>query len=141
MDIRMFEAKNETRRKTAALPKRTTNLDKSQPNMLGKSKRFNLERFTAVLDYLLSIYAEKATENNLYGHTTEFYATLNSLADDGLLKKTFNKKAGPDAGSTVTNDDITSVFFKCNFDVNFITGVAKKIDFSLEDFMDLFKES
>lgn len=60
-DIRMFEARNETKRRAATNKKKET--DKSQPNMLGKSKRFNLERFTAVLDYLMSIYAEKATEN------------------------------------------------------------------------------
>jgi len=105
--------------------------------MLGKSKRFNLERFTAVLDYLLSIYAGKASENQLYGHTVEFYATLNSLANDGLLKRSFNKKAiGPDAGSTGASEDITSVFFKCNFDINFITEVAKKINFMIDDFID-----
>jgi hypothetical protein len=110
--------------------------------MLGKSKRFNIERFTAVLDYLLSIYAEKVTENQLFGHTAEFYATLNSLANDGLLKRSFNKKAvGPDAGSTGAAEDITSVFYKCNFDINFVTEVAKKIDFALEDFMEIFKES
>jgi hypothetical protein len=52
----------------------------------------------------------------------EFYATINSLSDDGLLKKTFNKNTLVDGGTSQAgaSDDLTSVFFKCNFDYNFI---------------------
>jgi hypothetical protein len=52
----------------------------------------------------------------------EFYATINSLSEDGLLKKTFNKNTLVDGGTSQSgaSDDLTSVFFKCNFDYNFI---------------------
>jgi hypothetical protein len=133
-DIKIFEgktgAKNQPRK---MVPKE--NADKSQPFMLGKSKRFNLERFSAVLDFMLSLYAEKCVENKLYGHSLEYYAALNNLVNYGLLKKSYLKKAlGPDAGSQ-TSEDLTTVFFKCNFDFNFIQDVAKKINFLLEEFL------
>ena len=90
--------------------------------MLGKSKRFNLQRFFAILDFILSLYAENCQENALHGHSIEFYATINSLSEDGLLKKTFNKNTLVDGGTSQSgaSDDLTSVFFKCNFDYNFI---------------------
>ena len=87
------------------------------------------------MDFLLSLYAEKCSENKHQGHSLEYYATLNNLSNDGLLKKTFLKKAlGPDVGSQAS-EDLTTVFFKCNFDFNFIQDVAKKINFLLEDFL------
>ena len=55
--------------------------------MVGKSKRFSLERFSAILDYLVSTQAEECQENIIHGHTLEYYATINSLAGEGLLKK------------------------------------------------------
>ena len=55
--------------------------------MCGKSKRFSLERFSAILDYLVSTQAEESQENLTHGHTLEYYATINSLAGEGLLKK------------------------------------------------------
>lgn len=106
--------------------------------MLGKSKRFNLQRYFAILDFVLSLYAENCHENGLHGHSVEFYATINSLTEDGLLKKTFNKNLlGQDggAGQSGASDDLTSVFFKCNFDYNFIQEVAKKVNFILDDFL------
>ena len=121
-DLKIFENKGSKikmmqRRET--LPK-----DKQQPYLLGKSKRFNLERFTAVLDFLLSLYAEECNENKNHGQSLEFYSTLNSLADDGLLKKNVVKRSGGlESGTTASGsaeDDLTSVFFKCNFDFNFI---------------------
>ena len=55
--------------------------------MVGKSKRFSLERFSAILDYLVSTQAEESQENLIHGHTLEYYSTINSLAGEGLLKK------------------------------------------------------
>lgn len=133
-DIKLFENRSGAKLRQVQ-SKGPGKQDKSQPYMLGKSKRFNLDRFTAILDFLLSLYAEKCTENQLHGHSLEFYAALNSLTNDGLLKKSFLKRAmGPDAGSAAS-EDLTTVFFKCNFDFNFIQEVARKIDFILEDFL------
>lgn len=66
----------------------------------------------------------------------EYYATINSLSNDGLLKKSFIKRAiGPDAGQGASSEDLTSVFFKCNFDLNFIQEVSKKVGFLLDEFL------
>ena len=48
----------------------------------------------------------------------DYLATINSLAGEGLLKKSIIKK------SDSTLDDLSSIAFKCNFDENFITDVA-----------------
>ena len=138
-DLKIFENKGGKIR-MQSFKRETALKDKHQPYLLGKSKRFTLERFTAVLDFLLSLYAEHCYENKLHGHSLEYYAIINSLADEGLLKKSVIKRAtGPDAGtSNAANgagDDLTSVYFKCNFDFNFIQDVAKKISFLLEEFL------
>ena len=55
---------------------------------MGKSKRFTLERYSAVLDYLMSVQAEECYENKqITGHSLDYYSTLNSLAEEGLLKR------------------------------------------------------
>jgi hypothetical protein len=51
------------------------------------------------------------------------------LADEGLLKKTIIKK------SDSTLDDLSSIAFKCNFDQNFISDVALKINFPIKDYL------
>ena len=56
-------------------------------------------------------------------------ATLNSLADEGLLKKSITKK------SDSTLDDLSAVAFKCNFDQNFINEVAEKVNFPIEEYL------
>ena len=61
--------------------------------MVGKSKRFNLERYSAILDYLISTQAEESQENLIHGHSLEYYATINSLAGEGLLKKYVMKRS------------------------------------------------
>lgn len=61
-DLRIFE--NRVGAKLRAAPqKQAQPKDKSQPFMLGKSKRFNLHRFFAILDFVLSLYAEACQEN------------------------------------------------------------------------------
>lgn len=60
--------------------------------MAAKNKRFSLERFSAVLDYLISTQAETSQENKIYGHSLEYFATINSLAGEGLLKKYVMKR-------------------------------------------------
>lgn len=60
--------------------------------MAAKSKRFTLERYSAVLDYLISTQAETSQENLIHGHSLEYFATINSLAGEGLLKKYVMKR-------------------------------------------------
>jgi len=59
----------------------------------------------------------------------DYLATLNSLAEEGLLKKTIAKK------SDSTLDDLSAVAFKCNYDQNFIDEVALKVNFPIQDYL------
>ena len=108
-------------------------------NMVGKSKRFSLERYSAVLDYLVSTQAERSQENILHGHSLEYFATINSLAGEGLLKKYVMKRsAAGDSNSTGAagaGEDLTSIAYKCNFDLNFVQDVAEKIGFLLKEYL------
>ena len=107
--------------------------------MVGKSKRFSLERFSAVLDYLVSTQAEYAQENQVHGHSLEYFATINSLAGEGLLKKYVMKRsAGGDSsatGAAGAGEDLTSIAYKCNFDLNFVEDVSQKIGFLLKEYL------
>ena len=93
---------------------------------MGKSKRFTLERYSAVLDYLISIQAEECYENKkITGHSLDYYATINSLAEEGLLKKYIvkrNQATGESGGTGAAGagEDLTCVSYKCNFDLNWI---------------------
>jgi Origin recognition complex (ORC) subunit 5 C-terminus len=91
--------------------------------LLGKSKKFNIDRYFAILDFFVNIVAIDTFEQKSHGHSLDFLATINSLAEEGLLKKSITKK------SDSTLDDLSAIAFKCNFDSNFINEVAKKINF------------
>ena len=97
---------------------------KVQTYLLGKSKRFTLERYSAVLDYLMSIQAENCYENKeIDGHSLEYFSTINSLAEEGLLKKYVVKRnqGTGDSGATGAagaGEDLTCVSYKCNFNYN-----------------------
>ena len=107
--------------------------------MVGKSKRFSLERYSAVLDYLVSTQAEEAQENQIHGHSLEYFATINSLAGEGLLKKYVTKRTAVGdssaTGAAGAGEDLTSVAYKCNFDQNFVEDVAEKIGFLLKEYL------
>lgn len=66
------------------------------------------------MDFLIIITANETNEAKNFGHSLDYLATINSLADEGLLKKSITKK------SDSTLDDLSAVAFKCNFDQNFI---------------------
>ena len=133
-DMKLFGNKA-TSKKGAAVKKQTQTRD----NMAGKSKRFNLERYSAILDYLISTQAEKSQENLIHGHSLEYYATINSLAGEGLLKKYVMKRSAVGdqsaTGAAGAGEDLTSVAYKCNFDRNFIDEVAQKIGFLIKEYL------
>jgi hypothetical protein len=54
---------------------------------------------------------------------------LNSLAEEGLLKKSIAKK------SDSTLDDLSAIAFKCNFDQNFIDEVSNKVNFPINEYL------
>lgn len=80
----------------------------------------------------------------MHGHSLEYYATINSLAGEGLLKKYVMKRSAvgeaSSSGAAGAGEDLTSVSFKCNFDSNFINEVARKIGFLIEEYADIEKE-
>ena len=139
-DMKIFERSNKSKKggNTGA------GANKEGKSMVGKSKRFTLERYAAVLDYLISTQAEEAQENKMYGHSLEYYATINSLAGEGLLKKYVMKRSlvgeASSSGAAGAGEDLTSVSFKCNFDSNFINEVARKIGFELKEYADVENE-
>lgn len=93
----------------------------NKPMLIGKSKKFNVDRYFAILDFFINITASDSAESQMLGHSLDLLATVNSLAEEGLLKKSIMKRQDS------TLDDLTTVSFKCNFDQNFITEVADKI--------------
>ena len=108
--------------------------------MLGKSKRFSIERYCAILDYFVSIQAEQCQENvRTEFHSLDYYTNINSLANEGLLKKYVVKRAGGgDAsvhGGAGAGEDLTSVSYKCTYDYNFVKEVADKIEFLLDEYL------
>ena len=101
--------------------KNTTNQNKGKPNTInlkGKSKKFSLERLTAIMDYLLQLEVGQSQEfqKSSVGHSLDYYATFNSLADMNLLKRYVVKRTAEHGESASANrDDLTSMAFKCNF--------------------------
>ena len=73
----------------------------------------------------------------MLGHSLEYYATINSLASEGLLKKYVMKRstAGDSSAAGASLEDLTSVSYKCNFDQTFAEEVANKIGFLLKEYL------
>ena len=74
------------------------------------------------------------------GHSLEYFSTINSLAEEGLLKKYVvkrNQGTGDSgaAGAAGAGEDLTCVSYKCNFDHNWIKEVSDKIVFQLEEYL------
>ena len=115
LDCKLFDKDKSKMR--ANKQKADTNT-KQKAILTGKTKKFGIDRYFAILDFLLSITAIESYEVKNYGHTLDYLATINSLADEGLLRKSITKN------SDSTLDDLSSIAFKCNFDQNFISEVA-----------------
>jgi hypothetical protein len=98
---------------------------------LGKTKKFGSERFFAIVDFLIALVAEESTEQKNMSRSLDYMAAVNSLVEEGLLKRTANKKS---EGGTAT-EDLPQICFKCNFDLNFIQEVSTKIDFKLDEYL------
>lgn len=51
------------------------------------------------------------------------------MVDESLLKKSLIKKSDSNL------DDLSSIAFKCNFDLSFIEEVANKISFPIQEYL------
>jgi hypothetical protein len=76
--------------------------------MQGKTKRVPLERIVAISEYFISLFAQECMEVKNLGHTVDFYAAINQLVAEGLLKKT-----------QVKGDELASQNFKSMYDEQF----------------------
>ena len=102
---------------------------------MGKTRKFNVERYLAILDFIFAIEAENSTCHTNFSRSCDYLACINSLCEEGLLKRTSMKKGTDGASGSVTSEELTSVGYKCNFDKNFIEEVANKVYFRLEDYL------
>ena len=88
-------------------------------------KKFSLERLLSVFDYLLSTFSSESKENYEMNHTVDIYAKINTLVQDGLLRKNINRAEDP-----------SSIMFKIDFDFDFVKRVADKVErCCLEEFV------
>lgn len=99
--------------------------------LLGKTDKFSADRFLAIVDFLISLEAEGCGEQRNLSHSVDYLACLNSLVEEGLLKKTSQKHSE----SAASSEQLTQVSFKCNYDLTFIEDVAEKIDFKLHEYL------
>ena len=128
-DIRLFDIdRSKFRCKTG-----NANQAKPGANLLGKTKRFGIDRLTAIVDYLSSLEIDGANECKKLNHSAEFYACINTLVDEDLLKRQGMRAGGGSGGAG--GDELVNMGFKCNFDHNFVQDVADKINFRLEEYL------
>ena len=63
-------------RKNVGMP-RTANTDKNQNQyMVGKTKKFYFERYSGIIDYLLSLDAYDSTEMKNIGRSLDYHACV-----------------------------------------------------------------
>lgn len=85
-DARLFEMEKRGRRGG------TQNMTNAPPKeggqfLLGKTKRFSLDRLLAIAQHLASLEIEGAAECQMINHSLDFYACINTLVNEDLLKK------------------------------------------------------
>ena len=113
------------------------NADESKNTaMLGRGKRFSLDRFQAILDYFIDLLIPHSQENSkLLGHSLDYFGTLNSLAEQDLLKRFISKKVGSNGIGAGTVQDLTSVNFKVNYDLEFVVKLSAQIGFPIDEYL------
>ena len=75
-DIRLFEVDASKYK----MRKGSSNKEqKAGANLLGKTRRFGIDRLMAVADYLASLECEGANECRRVNHSAEYLACINSL--------------------------------------------------------------
>ena len=127
-DCKMFEI--DRTRQRSKMGNANKNFDeKKGQHMVGKTKRFVIDRLAGIVDYLTSLEIEGAEECRKLNHTAEFHACINSLVKEDLLKKSIVRTAGSSIATQTSGDDMIHIGYKCNFDLGFVTEIADKINF------------
>ena len=87
--------------------------------MVGKTRRFTIDRLVAIVQFLTTLELEGSDESKLLNQSTDFYACINTLVDEGILKKA-SMRTGIASNTHSATDDFCNIGYKCNFDANFI---------------------
>ena len=139
-DLRMFELSRQGKPRARQM-KAPQAKPQQSVNLKGKSRKFALERLTAILDFLLRLEASDSHEcrADSVGHSFDYYATINSLAEEGLLKRYVIKKteAFGESASSGAREDLCSTAFKCDFHEATLMQAAEKIGFRVEEYINL----
>jgi len=130
-DVRLFDH-DRSRYRGRVLTANTSSNNKAGVNLVGKTKRFNLDRLVSISDYLSSLEIEGSSEFMRVNHTCEFYSCINTLAKEELLKKQVTRVGGSTGAGP---DDLVNISFKCNYDLGFVSEVAKNINFRLDEYL------
>lgn len=85
-DVRLFEMEKSRQRRGGNQNNTNATKDGGQ-FLLGKTKRFSLDRLLAIAQHLASLEIEGATECQMINHSLDFYACINTLVHEDLLKK------------------------------------------------------
>lgn len=109
--------------------------EKTGTHLVGKTKRFVVDRLNAIVDYFISLEIEGADECQRLNHTAEFHACINSLVKEDLFQKLTMRTAGSTIATSTGGDDLVHIGYKCNFDQNFVYEVAEKINFPINEYL------
>ena len=101
--------------------------------LVGKTRRFCIDRLVAIAQFLCSLEIENSNECKNLNQSFDFYSCINTLVNEDLFKKSAFKSAG--AAQGINTDELVNITFKCNFDKNFIEDVAEKINFQLNEYL------
>jgi hypothetical protein len=132
-DCKMFEVDKSKQRSKQNANKALD--EKGGTHLVGKTKRFVVDRLAAIVDYLTSLEIEGADECKRLNHSAEFHACINSLVKEDLLKKTTFRTGGSSVATSTGGDDLIHIGYKCNFDQNFVFEVAEKINFPINEYL------
>ena len=133
-DVKMFEI-DKSRHKRAQAHGQKALDEKTGTHLVGKTKRFVIDRLAAIVDYLISLEIEGADECQRLNHTAEFHACINSLVKEDFLKKLTMRTAGSTSATCTGGDDLIHIGYKCNFDQNFVFEIAEKINFPINEYL------
>ena len=92
-DVKLFDV-DRTKLRSRNLNANTAASNKQGTNLVGKTKRFSIDRLIAIVDYLSSLEIEGASECQSINHSSEFYSCINTLVKEDLLKKQAMRTGG-----------------------------------------------
>eukprot|EP00355_Strombidium_rassoulzadegani_P000262 CAMPEP_0168609292 /NCGR_PEP_ID=MMETSP0449_2-20121227/1119_1 /TAXON_ID=1082188 /ORGANISM="Strombidium rassoulzadegani, Strain ras09" /LENGTH=206 /DNA_ID=CAMNT_0008649407 /DNA_START=18 /DNA_END=634 /DNA_ORIENTATION=+ len=121
-DTKLFEM-DRTRMRMRAGGNANAGGVKNGVHLVGKTKRFGIDRMIAIADFLTSLEIDGAAEVKRINHSAEFFACVNTLVKEGLLKKQTMRVGGTSIQTSTQSDDLLNIGLKCNYDLGFVEQV------------------